>query len=189
MKNYHKKYFEYLQTRSRLGIWYRNHWLYPRICKLLSGRVLDIGCGIGDFLEFRPNTIGTDINVYAVSFCKGRGLEAVQMSQDVLPFASGEFDGVILDNVLEHIISPESLLNEVRRVLKPSGIFVVGVPGKKGFVKDSDHKVYYDQTHLDKTVCAHGFNSKVSIYTPFKFSLFNKHLAQYCLFTKFVRDR
>lgn len=189
MQNYHKEYFEYLQNRSRLGIWYRNHWLYPRICKLLHGRVLDVGCGIGDFLEFRSNTIGTDINPDAVSFCNRRGLEAVQMRQDRLPFPSEEFDGVILDNVLEHISSPEALLNEVRRVLKPSGAFVVGVPGNKGFAKDPDHKVYYDQVHLDKTVCAHGFSSKVSFYTPFKFSLFDKHLSPYCLFTKFVRDQ
>src|SRR5687767_14790324 len=44
----HAAYFEYLQRRGRLGYLYRTRYLYPRVFRHLHGRVLDVGCGIGD---------------------------------------------------------------------------------------------------------------------------------------------
>jgi SAM-dependent methyltransferase len=188
MSDNYQAYFEYLKNRSRLGLLYRNFWLYPRICKHLSGRVLDVGCGIGDFVKFRKHTTGTDINPETVKFCKKQELDVIQMDIDRLPFLSGEFDGVLLDNVLEHITSPKSLVEEIYRVLKPSGTFLIGVPGRKGYEKDQDHKIYYDQNKIVETISAYGFTNKKIFYMPLKSTILDMHLSQFCLYATFTRD-
>lgn len=153
----HDEYFEYLTRRSRLGALYREYWLYPRLARRLSGKALDVGCGIGDMLMHRENTVGVDINPHTVAFCNSRGARAVLMQSDKLPFASGEFDSVLMDNVLEHIADPERLLSEVHRVLRPQGRLLVGVPGVRGWASDLDHKIYYDEDSLRECVSAAGF--------------------------------
>jgi SAM-dependent methyltransferase len=184
--NYHQ-YFNYLRNRSFLGFLYRKYWLYPRICAHLDGRVLDVGCGIGDFVKFRKQTTGVDINPETVEFCKKQGLDVFQMEINKLPFLSSEFDGILLDNVLEHIESPRLLIEEIYRVLKPSGTFLVGVPGRKGYTKDLDHKVFYDAKKLVETISALGFVNETNFYMPLKSTILDLHLSQFCLYAKFTR--
>lgn len=185
----HKEYFEYLRSRSRLGLLYRNHWLYPRLCGELRGHILDVGCGIGDFLKFRKNTTGTDINPESIKFCQKIGLDVSLMEPDHLPFGTEGFDGAVLDNVLEHLEFPGALLKEIHRVIKPGGMLIVGVPGARGYSKDPDHKVFYDERRLVSTVSLAGFNNTSSFYLPFKSALLDRYLSQYCLYSTFRRER
>ena len=78
MKDY-EGYFKYLKKRSRLGYLYRRFWLYPFICRHLQGRAIDIGCGIGDMVAYRPNTTGVDVNPSTVEYCREMGLDVVEM--------------------------------------------------------------------------------------------------------------
>ena len=112
-----EQYFAYLRQRSALGSIYRRYLLYPRLNRRLTGRMLDVGCGIGDMLTYRPDSVGTDINVKNVDYCNQIGLEAVVMSPNCLPFDYASFDSVLMDNVLEHIAEPSPLLADIRRVL------------------------------------------------------------------------
>lgn len=181
------KYYNYLLSRSFLGYLYRQYWLYPRLTRRLKGLTLDVGCGIGDMLAFRPGTIGTDINSHTVDYCLQRGLNAKQMSPNVLPFASATFDSVLLDNVIEHIENPSSLLKEVRRVLKNGGFLVVGVPGERGWSSDPDHKVAYTEFSLINKVEDAGFKHVESFFSPLiKSRLLSKYLRQYCIYTRYV---
>ena len=141
----HAEYFEYLRTRSALGAMYRRCFLYPRICRRLAGRAIDVGCGIGDMLAYRRQTEGVDVNPHTVAYCRSIGLNAVHMEIDRLPHGADSFDSALLDNVLEHLADPRPLLLEIHRVLRPGGRFVVGVPGRKGWDSDDDHKVYYNE--------------------------------------------
>lgn len=126
--NKNKAYFKYLKTRKKLKKIIFDLFVYPRLSKYLKGRVLDIGCGIGDFLAFRPDTTGLDVNPYNVSYCQGLGFESLQIDED----GRYPFDGAIMDNVLEHIETPDPVIDEIRRVLKPGGTLIIGVPGKYG---------------------------------------------------------
>uniref|UniRef100_UPI004047A7E1 class I SAM-dependent methyltransferase n=1 Tax=Algoriphagus sp. TaxID=1872435 RepID=UPI004047A7E1 len=182
MINNNPSYFEYLKNRSRISFFYRKHILYPKLSRFLSGSTLDIGCGIGDFLSFRPYSVGVDIDPAAVEWCNNLGLNAKQMEVDVLPFADQSFKSIILDNVLEHLANPNPLLKEISRVIEKNGVVIIGVPGIKGYASDSDHKKYYDETILTDLMNNFGF-SKVSTFgMPVSFQLLSNLLRQYCLY-------
>jgi SAM-dependent methyltransferase len=180
-------YFASLMRRKRAGVWYRDLWLYPRICRHLSGSVLDIGCGIGDMVRHRPQTVGVDVNPKAVAFCQSQGLRVQLMQPDRLPFTDCEFDGAVLDNVLEHLERPEPLLAEVRRVLKEAGSFVVGVPGERGFDSDSDHKRHYPEAALVHAIRGAGFQLSRIFHQPFRSRLLDRHFRYYAIYGVFRR--
>ena len=184
----HQVYFEYLRQRSRFALLYRNYWLYPRLNKELHGHVLDVGCGVGDLLAFRPNTTGVDINPHTVAWCRSNGLDAHEMINDVLPFEDLLFQGAVLDNVLEHIADPRPLLSEISRVLVPRGVLVVGVPGKRGYAADSDHKIFYDEALLGEVFSHAGFARRRMISMPLPIPGLGRWLSQYCLYGVFVRS-
>ncbi|MBU1191309.1 MAG: glycosyltransferase [Gammaproteobacteria bacterium] len=181
-------YFNYLRRRSLSGHLYRKYWLYPKLKRHLYGRILDIGCGIGDFLAFHPDTVGVDVNAFAVDWCKKRGLDARLMRVDSLPFEDSSFECVVLDNVLEHLVEPHRLLSEIRRVMVSGGRLLVGVPGSHGYTCDQDHKVFYEEGKLEDTMRDANFTKSMVFYTPFKSDWLDKHLPQYCLYAVFMRD-
>lgn len=181
-------YFGHLRRRSRLGLAYRRWWLYPRISRHLAGRVLDVGCGIGDMLRFRPGTIGVDVNPLAVDWCRRHGLPASVMPRDRLPFEDESFDGVLLDNVLEHLFEPRPLLDEVRRVMVVGGALVAGVPGRRGYSSDPDHKVFYDEPALRRVMRDAGLRSQRVFHMPLSSRVLEKRLRQYCVYGVFRRE-
>jgi SAM-dependent methyltransferase len=183
----YESYCNYLLGRSKIGLAYRRRWLYPRLCRYLKGRTLDIGCGIGDLLSYRKDTVGADINPEIIKWCKTRGLDVHFMPIDKLPFGRNSFDSAIMDNVLEHIEKPKEILQETNRVLSDGGIFIVGVPSLKGFKNDSDHKVYYSKEKLVETVSGYGFMLKRQFSMPIKSPWLELILKQYCNYGVFKK--
>lgn len=180
-------YFQHLQGRSRLGWYYRRFYLYPKISRHLSGRVLDVGCGIGDFLHYHKNAVGLDINPHTVHYCLEQGLNAHLLEGERYPLEDGSFDSVVLDNVLEHLEDPVPTLAEIRRILCAVGRLLVGVPGRKGYEADSDHKHFYDAPGLVLTLETAGFGLERLLYAPFPSSWLDLHASQYCLYGVFSR--
>lgn len=181
-------YFQYLRRRSFSGYLYRKFLLYPKLSGKLSGKVLDYGCGIGDFVRFRANTIGADINRHNVAYCRRQGLDAQLVEDNHIPFADDSFDGVVLDNVLEHIPGDavDSVIEEIRRVLKVGGNMVVGVPGLKGYYSDPDHKVYYFEENLASLFVRHGFETREVFLMPIACKKLQQILRQFCVYMVFT---
>jgi len=183
-----KQYYHYLRQRSTLGLLYRRYWLYPRLSRHMHGQVLDVGCGIGDFLIHRPGTVGVDINPANVEWCRHQGLDSHLMALDILPFSDSNFDNAILDNVLEHLVLPTLLLREIHRVLRPNGTLVVGVPGLRGYATDPDHKVFYDEALLVSTLASAGFGVQQVSHMPCRSDWLNSRMRQYCIYGVFKRE-
>ena len=184
----HQQYSSYLTKRSWIGSLYRNLILYPRLCRYLKFKTLDVGCGIGDMLKFRSNTIGVDVNPFNVEICIDRGLQAQVMDVDLLPFTEGSFDSVLLDNVLEHIEFPDVLLQEIHRVLVDGGQLIIGVPGIKGQKSDPDHVVFYDEPTLMNLAANNNFIIKKFFYMPlFKSQWLSIKVRQYCIYSIWVK--
>lgn len=183
-----QEYFQYLKHRSLIGQIYHNWVLYPRICNVLQGKVLDFGCGVGEFLKFRADTIGVDINKYNAEHCKSLGLKAELLKENGnIPSENDAFSGVVMDNVIEHIPAEDvgSAIDEVARVLQPDGVIVAGVPGIKGYDLDSDHKVFYTENDLIALFDRHGFEVRKSFHMPLPWRFLEKYLSQYCVYVVF----
>jgi|GEM_PF-1012879 len=91
-------------------------------------KILQIGCGPEDIINYIPigkcHSIDPLADFYKERFkldYKKSGL--VAGTGENLPFPDKYFDIVILTNVLDHVHSPEKVLNEVKRVMKDSAIF------------------------------------------------------------------
>lgn len=184
-----EKYYRYLRQRSLLGRLYRTLLLYPRLNACLNGKVLDFGCGIGDFLKFRPDTIGVDINSFNVDYCKSQGLNAERLgSKGEIPFKDRAFARIVMDNVLEHILAEDvdTVLQEVLRVLSPNGQLLIGVPGSKGFDSDDDHKCFYAEQSLIDLLAKCGCRKVKSFHMPIRIPWLEKYLSQYCIYVLFV---
>ena len=106
-----------------------------------GARVLDVGCGDGTMLCEVARKVeggrlfGVDISELAAREAAGKGVPvAVADAEGGLPFKDGSFDLVICSEVLEHLFSPERALDEIRRVLKPTGRLIVSVPNM-GYIR------------------------------------------------------
>lgn len=98
-------------------------------------RLLEIGAGPGkDSLYFQENGLqvtAVDLSEEMVKLCRLKGLDAYAMDFYELGFADGTFDAVYAFNCLLHVpkASLPRVLREIRRVLKPNGLFFLGVYG------------------------------------------------------------
>jgi len=175
MQQYHK----WLIKRSIKGLLYRRFYLYPKIWRRISGKVLDVGCGIGDFVRLTKNAIGVDINPYNVQYCNRMGINAVRQQVDQLPFDDAVFDAVIFDNVIEHIYSPEIIISEAIRVTKIGGTLSVGIPMFQHFFHDKDHKVYYANEYMTTNFYDNSLDFVKLFYTP-KNKIFQRFFVHSC---------
>lgn len=104
-------------------------------------RVLDVGCGRGEILRHAArlgaDAFGIDYAEVAVNLSQRviEGIEGIapgrtgvaQADAKLLPFKSASFDRVLMFDVVEHLHPWEldTALQEVYRVLKPDGLFIV----------------------------------------------------------------
>jgi GT2 family glycosyltransferase/glycosyltransferase involved in cell wall biosynthesis/ubiquinone/menaquinone biosynthesis C-methylase UbiE len=65
-----------------------------------------------------------------------------------LPFADDAFDVVVSFETIEHVRDPIAMLHEVKRVLKPNGLFLVSTPNKGVYIEGNEfhlHEFTYDE--------------------------------------------
>lgn len=103
-------------------------------CNGEKGKVLDFGCGTGDFLvaacSSNWKTFGIEPNEKAALLTKSKGL---CLAKSTTEFEDNFFDVVTLWHVLEHVPNIEELIIELKRIIKPTGTIIVAVPNFKSF--------------------------------------------------------
>jgi 2-polyprenyl-3-methyl-5-hydroxy-6-metoxy-1,4-benzoquinol methylase len=117
--------------------WSRRYGLAKR-CRVVTGRLspgrlLDVGCGTGNFLhEMRRHgwdVAGVEPSERAAEYARQRfGLDVRTGVLDDLDLPAGSFDAVSLWQVIEHVPDPRRTLAQVRRLLRPGGLLVVSAP-------------------------------------------------------------
>jgi ubiquinone/menaquinone biosynthesis C-methylase UbiE len=66
---------------------------------------------------------------------------------------------------LEHLENPDKALEEISRVLRPSGILIVIVPTHHGYTTDSTHRIFYQPKQLGEIAQKHNYEVKnISIF-------------------------
>lgn len=99
-----------------------------------TGKFLDVGCATGFFLNGIKNNskwevYGTEFSEEAVKFAREKLMLNV-FKGDLFDagFPDGYFDYIHINNVLEHVLRPVSLLQECRRIIKQNGTIMLSVP-------------------------------------------------------------
>ena len=107
---------------------------YRRIVALIdpriSGRILEIGSGMGHLKTHLPQTIASDLfpNPWLDVVCDGYEL----------PFRDGTISHLVLFDVFHHLQAPGVLLNEARRILTPAGRLILFEP----YISWVSHPIY-----------------------------------------------
>jgi SAM-dependent methyltransferase len=112
------------------GFWGSRGWVLPNIPK--GSKVLEIGCGSGGFIRkciaHGWDAIGTDLNPELESAISNMGARFIKTTLPRIEIPDNSLDAVFAWQVLEHLYQPIETLQEIRRVLKPNGMFAFSVP-------------------------------------------------------------
>jgi ubiquinone/menaquinone biosynthesis C-methylase UbiE len=99
-------------------------------------RILDVGCGDGNFSTLigkacnAKEIYGIEISEKGVESAKKKGVKCYKLDidEEYFPFENNYFDAVFAGEIIEHLFDPDHFLDEVYRVMKPGGIFVLTTP-------------------------------------------------------------
>ena len=118
-----------VSVASRLNVDLLASALQTAVTKNARGRLLDLGCGRVPLFGLYRNQVTEIVCVDWENSPHGADhLDYTANLNLPLDMSAGEFDTVILTDVLEHIAKPEFLLAEVRRILRREGTLIGSVP-------------------------------------------------------------
>ena len=102
-----------------------------------SGKLLDIGCGVGDFLHTAEmhgwECIGVEPSEDAKAIAQKRMKGKIITSEELEGFPDGAFDVITMWHVLEHVDDLKWQVAHLQRLVKPSGRVVIAVPNYKSY--------------------------------------------------------
>lgn len=155
---------DYLNATYPQGV---SHAYPSLLCKYLAdrfylregARVLDVGCGRGEYVDaFRSlgfSAFGVDLDVY-------------NADKDCLPFSNGFFDVVFSKSFIEHTLFPRFALMEQLRVLKRGGLLLCLTPDWRSqyrmFFDGWDHRSPLTKRGLYELLLSSGLKSAVVEY-------------------------
>jgi 2-polyprenyl-3-methyl-5-hydroxy-6-metoxy-1,4-benzoquinol methylase len=107
------------------------------------GRLLDIGCGNGRFIarmkKLGWNVVGVEPDPEAAKIAlKHFGISVYVGTLERVKLPSDSFDAITMNDVIEHVDDPISLLQECYRILKPSGKLIITTPN----IESLGHRIF-----------------------------------------------
>lgn len=149
------RYYDYLYSKGysnkealhKVLQWYLSYFTgFPR--------VLDIGCGNGEFLQLLGaaghEAVGVDIDPAMVEQCRQQGLTAVEADvRTWLPTQAGHFDAIFSSNVIEHLDAETvtTIVAGAYTALRPGGLLLLGTPNPESAIVHL-YEYWRDPTHV-----------------------------------------
>ncbi|MFL6846183.1 MAG: class I SAM-dependent methyltransferase [Allosphingosinicella sp.] len=137
-------------------------------------RLLDIGCGNGEFLararEAGWDVFGCDFDPAALRAASASGAEVRKGGAETFLDSAGSFDAVTLSHIVEHVHDPAALLAQCHQLLRPGGTIFIDTPnadarGLKLFrrswrgLEPPRHLVLFDWRGLEALLIRSGFEA------------------------------
>jgi 2-polyprenyl-6-hydroxyphenyl methylase / 3-demethylubiquinone-9 3-methyltransferase len=159
-------------------------WAIPSILRNGASTVLDIGCGAGfvsnGLAKHGFQVTGVDYSQDSLDVAQRHAPSKNPPRYEwgdayALPFADDAFDSVIAFDFLEHVTRPQKIIAEVKRVLRPGGVFLfhtfnrnplaylIVIKGVEWFVKNTPPKLhtldlFIRPAELSQMLCKTGFS-------------------------------
>lgn len=144
----------YREVRARMG----------------AGRVLDVGCGLGDEsvgfagddrellgVDYDPETAASAVRIHGAA-----GMSAICSDGSLLALRGDTFDNVCSSHLIEHFVEPEFHVEEVARVLSPGGTAFFITPNEPADFENPYHVYLFDPEDLSAMLGRHF--RKVELY-------------------------
>jgi len=146
---------------------------YSSVLDCVKGKkVLDIasGSGYGTALlaSSASHVVGVDVDKDAVQYAKSnyqlKNVDFILGSGVKIPLKDDTFDVVVSFETIEHIEDYRTFLSEVKRVLKPDGLFILSTPNDAEFPESNHFHVHeFEQAELEKVVKKYFKNFKTHL--------------------------
>jgi 2-polyprenyl-3-methyl-5-hydroxy-6-metoxy-1,4-benzoquinol methylase len=112
-----------------------------------SFNCFDIGCGWGETLRFLQekgaNSFGVDPASEAIEYCQKIGINAIKSNFSSFNPFDQKFDFVILQNVLEHLSSPDKVIDDIKsQALVDGGYLIIDVPNEFNAFQEAGQKTH-----------------------------------------------
>jgi len=109
--------------------------IIERYVSLRDRRVLDLGCGVGEYVrafeQRGAEAFGCDIEWARLLEARARGTgDVLAAAGESLPFADDSIEVIVLNEVIEHVQNDQATMREVGRVLAPDGTCVIYAPNR-----------------------------------------------------------
>jgi len=126
-----------------------NEWLRSLVAPAATGRVIELGAGMGTFslalLQTADHIVAVEPSARG-SAALSAATEHIDRVTAVHGYASdaaglGPFDGAVMSNVLEHIEDDEGTLRELLAMVKPGGLVAVYSPAFELLMSDFDREI------------------------------------------------
>jgi 2-polyprenyl-3-methyl-5-hydroxy-6-metoxy-1,4-benzoquinol methylase len=139
------------------------------------GRMLDVGCAVGFFIDEARRrgwqVQGLDVSSFAVDYAASRfSLDVQHGSFTDLAFEPGAYDLVTLWDVIEHVPDPKAYVQQAAALLRPGGVISLATPdvdsiparlaGRRwvGYKLSEEHIYYFSITTLTRMLDEAGFD-------------------------------
>lgn len=109
---------------ARRGLYRAISAMAPR----LEGRLLDVGCGRKPYQSLFPASEYVGLEIDTPENRARKQADYFYDNGEPFPFPDQCFDGLICNQVLEHVFTPDLFLTDIRRVLKPGGKLLLTIP-------------------------------------------------------------
>ena len=120
-----------------------------------TGRVFDLGCGAGYFLEEAAEAgwepYGSTVGGLSIEMCHTKGLNVVSADAASDSFPAGHFDAATAFEVVEHLVAPAVEASLLSTIVRPGGVFYCTTPNFNSLTRHllaSDWRVISYPEHL-----------------------------------------
>jgi SAM-dependent methyltransferase len=188
-------YKDYISQEKGLRATFRRFLEELKRQGMASGRLLEVGCGYGYFLDEARNFFsyraGTELSEEAGSYARRlSGADVYIGDIGLLPPGFNNFDIIVIINVIEHIYTPIEFLLSLRQRLKYGGRIVVATPDIGSFwykamkrrwpsFKIPEHIAFYTEKTLTILLQKTGFRDikQIPFSHAFPFGLITSKLG------------
>ena len=147
---------------------------YAGICKKM--RILDVGCGVGPFLQaaksFGWEAEGVEESRLSSAYLISEGFKVSNDDFLKATFLENSFDLVLMWHVLEHLSDPFSALIKARKLLKKNGRILIAIPNSDNFIYRFFYKLIKFKSAPRRLIGSSGFVEHVSHFNSKNIRLF-----------------
>lgn len=144
-----------------------------------TNRLLDVGCGIGYFLDVAKargwEVFGTEFTDKAIEICESKGITMHKGPLNPQNYSPESFDVITSFEVIEHINTPNSEVKNISSLIRKEGLFYITTPNfnstlryylgpKYNVIGWPEHLSYFTPSTLENLMSRH-LLQKVEIHT------------------------